>query len=268
MPEEVRQWKEGYSSHDHARILPMHGDFIDAMHDAEVPTSQLGINQPRTWSKSPREERDEEEVEYESSDEDSEDGVPREFEGLVRKSEDGRSKERTTRLLREWYNSLKPADSDRGITIASPEFRVSRTLITEVRRLWIHLLFHKDIRIEPSTINTYGPGSIHDCELGDTQPDLLGTVFVGLGDTSASPSDGLHSFSLEGPKWLVTHATGRLGPWWSFKKWVQGDEDAIPPQPRTERKTQLAYALVLLPKWKLARKRATADDLEEGGRPK
>ncbi|KAJ7435274.1 hypothetical protein FB451DRAFT_1194749 [Mycena latifolia] len=139
--------------------------------------------------------------------------------GLVRSSEKEICKnQETIPLLKQWYTSLKPGDVAE-IRIPAFQFRVSRRLTREVQRLWSLFFFNTNIRVDPSAIHLYGPrdrreSTSREVELGDDdESDLLGTILVGLGDTSSRVWESSYALCA-GSGEICTHT--RLGTWVAF----------------------------------------------------
>ncbi|KAJ6556603.1 hypothetical protein DFH09DRAFT_1317922 [Mycena vulgaris] len=233
IPEEVQRWKD-WHGYDSAYILPVTGKFTQPSHDTEIvkainalqtgeerKVAQGSIELPfrlkiqhadfqsegELGADIAVERADWGEAERESSD----------VEGDERESElpiEGDDEQETASLLAHWYKSLKHAVSNREhIRIPANDLSADPALTAEVQKLWTLFFFHKNIRVVPSALHLYGRGSMGESNVGDCEPDLLGTMLVGLGDNWHHEWDRLLRIQVDDGE-IRTHT--RLGTWVAF----------------------------------------------------
>ena len=73
-----------------------------------------------------------------------------------------------------------------AVEFNTADFTVSPELLAYVQQMWAEHFFPTKVRVEPYKINVYGPGGHFKPHQDTPAKDLVGTVLLGLGDTSDS----------------------------------------------------------------------------------
>ncbi|KAJ6556608.1 hypothetical protein DFH09DRAFT_1084691 [Mycena vulgaris] len=239
VPGEVQEWRD-YHERYYLNVLPMAGDFKETSHQTEIVRAlkDLEDGEERTVAREsmkmplgimlqhPKCQYDgklgvklageRQRVEMKDRDKDRKKNKKTIWESQTGLQLEGGEKQETIPLLQQWYNRLQPEDSESDeIQLSANEFTVDPAVTAEVQKLWTAFFFHRHIRVEPFTIDLFGPGS-STWHTPDSEPDLLGIMLVGLGDTCSSVQeynpnifDGAVNVGEKN-----THA--RLGTWIAF----------------------------------------------------
>jgi hypothetical protein len=101
-------------------------------------------------------------------------------------------------LLREWwekahvsgYGNMRTQTTEVDATVRdarewkSDEISVSGVVTDTLAVLWGRMLQPADVRVELYKLNIYGPGGHFSAHRDTSQTDLVGTILIGLGDTT------------------------------------------------------------------------------------